>query len=209
MAGRDLPVQPTGQGADDSDDVDTVGARLKAVRKLYGWSQRQLASRAGVTHATISLIEQGRVSPSVGSLKKVLDGIPMSLAGFFTLPLEGNPQVFFRAKEMPNLGTDAVRQLLVGPLSDERSLSLLHETYPPGADSGPQLLTCEGDKGGIVISGLLEVTVGGEVALLGPGDGYFFSSCRPHRLRNPGEVDCVQVSARSEPGDWPAIGKRS
>ena len=41
-----------------------VGAHLKAVRTMYGLSQRELAKRAGVTNGTISLIEQNRVSPS-------------------------------------------------------------------------------------------------------------------------------------------------
>ncbi len=72
-----------------------VGAHLKAVRQMYGLSQRELAKRAGVTNGLISLIEQNRVSPSVSSLKKVLDGIPMALADFFTLDLAGKPQVFF------------------------------------------------------------------------------------------------------------------
>ena len=82
-----------------------VGAHLKAVRQMYGLSQRELAKRAGVTNGLISLIEQNRVSPSVSSLKKVLDGIPMALADFFTLDLGGKPQVFFPREEMANMGT--------------------------------------------------------------------------------------------------------
>lgn len=199
MAGRDSLPQPPEQSPGDTGAGDDVGVRLKAVRKLYGWSQRQLAGRAGVTNATISLIEQGRVSPSVGSLKKVLDGIPISLSDFFTLQLDGNPQVFFRAKEMPRVGEGSIEQRLLAPDNEEPSLSLLYETYPPGSDTGPELLTGEGEVGGIVISGRLEVTVAGESAVLGPGDGYCFSSCRPHRFRNPGEVDCVLVSAKSHP----------
>ena len=70
-----------------------VGTHLKAVRQMYGLSQRELAKRAGVTNGLISLIEQNRVSPSVSSLKKVLDGIPMLLADFFTMDLGGQPQV--------------------------------------------------------------------------------------------------------------------
>ena len=57
-----------------------VGQQLKAVRIAFGLSQRELAKKAGVTNGMISLIEQNRVSPSVSSLKKVLDGVPMSLA---------------------------------------------------------------------------------------------------------------------------------
>ena len=76
-----------------------VGSHLKNVRVMYGLSQRELAKRAGVTNGTISLIEQNRVSPSISSLKKVLDGIPMSLAEFFTLDLQSDPQVFFARDE--------------------------------------------------------------------------------------------------------------
>ena len=47
-----------------------VGARLKHVREVHGLSQRELARRAGVTNGLISLIEQNRVSPSVGSLTR-------------------------------------------------------------------------------------------------------------------------------------------
>lgn len=51
-------------------EAGDLGARLKLVRKIHGISQRQLARQAGVTNATVSFIEQGRVSPSVGSLEK-------------------------------------------------------------------------------------------------------------------------------------------
>ena len=81
-----------------------VGGHLRAVRTMYGLSQRELAKRAGVTNGTISLIEQNRVSPSVSSLKKVLDGVPMSLAEFFTLDLQANPEVFYPREELTDIG---------------------------------------------------------------------------------------------------------
>ena len=72
-----------------------LGDRLKTLRKQRGMSQRELAKKAGVTNSTISLIEQNRVSPSIASLKKVLDGLPMTLADFFTGDIEHNrDQVF-------------------------------------------------------------------------------------------------------------------
>jgi transcriptional regulator with XRE-family HTH domain len=64
-------------------DID-VGERLRTIRQQHGLSQRELARRAGVTNGLVSLVEMNRVSPSVSSLKKLLDGIPMSLAEFFT-----------------------------------------------------------------------------------------------------------------------------
>ncbi len=176
-----------------------VGAHLKAVRQMYGLSQRELAKRAGVTNGLISLIEQNRVSPSVSSLKKVLDGVPMALADFFTLDLDGMPQVFFPKEELADIGTGSVALRLVGSRLATRSLAVLHEKYAPGADTGEQMLTHVGEEGGVVVRGRIELTVGGEARILGPGDAYYFRSSLPHRFRNPGREECEIVSASSPP----------
>ena len=176
-----------------------VGAHLKAVRQMYGLSQRELAKRAGVTNGLISLIEQNRVSPSVSSLKKVLDGVPMALADFFTLDLASKPQVFFRKEELADIGTGSVELRLVGGRLSSRSMAVRHEKYPPGADTGEEMLTHAGEEGGVVVRGRIELTVGGEVRILGAGDAYYFRSPLPHRFRNPGREDCEIVSASAPP----------
>ncbi len=84
-----------------------LGERLRQIRQKCGLSQRELAKRAGVTSATISLIEQSRVSPSVASLKKVLDGLSLTLAEFFASADPAvKPRVFYRATELVELGSD-------------------------------------------------------------------------------------------------------
>ena len=176
-----------------------VGAHLKAVRQMYGLSQRELAKRAGVTNGLISLIEQNRVSPSVGSLKKVLDGVPMALADFFTLDLQRQPQVFFPKEELSNIGAGSVALRLVGGNLAKRCMSILHEIYPPGADTGAEMLTHTGEEGGVVVRGRIELTVGGETRTLGAGDAYYFRSSLPHRFRNVGREECEIVSASAPP----------
>ena len=135
-----------------------VGAHLRAVRTMYGLSQRELAKRAGVTNGLISLIEQNRVSPSVSSLKKVLDGIPMSLAEFFTLDLSASPQVFFSGDELTDLGDRSVSLRLVAARRPNRAMSVMHERYAPGADTGADMLRHEGEEGGVVVRGRIELT---------------------------------------------------
>lgn len=176
-----------------------VGSHLKAVRQMYGLSQRELAKRAGVTNGLISLIEQNRVSPSVSSLKKVLDGIPMALADFFTLDLGGHSQVFFPRAELSDIGTASVELRLVGSRLSKRSMSILHERYAPNADTGEEMLTHAGEEGGVIVKGKIELTVGGESRILGAGDAYYFKSSLPHRFRNTGRDECEIVSASSPP----------
>lgn len=186
-----------------------VGARLRAIREQKGLSQRQLAQRAGVTNGTISLIEQNRTSPSVASLRKVLGGIPMTLAEFFAddsmPPAE---QMFFRAAELVELASDIpaarkghISYRQVGDLRGGRTLQVLYERYEPGADTGAgkSMLQHESEEGGIVIEGEIELTVGDHKRILGPGDAYLFDSRIPHRFRNVGDKVCLLVSACTPP----------
>lgn len=175
-----------------------VGPKLRELRAKLGLSQRALARKAGVPSSTVSLIESGKSSPSVGSLKRLLDAAGLSLGEFFSQETDPRPKVFFRSDELMEIsrGDVCYRQLGHGQRS---SLQILHETYQPGADSGRVPLSHEGEEGALVISGRLEVTVGDQTRVLKAGEGYLFSSLQPHRFRNLGREPCVLVSACTPP----------
>jgi len=185
-----------------------IGGRLKSVREAKGLSQRELAFRAGLTNGAISLIEQNKSSPSVSSLKRLLDAIPMSMADFFSEVEEpATPKYFYLAEEFTELsphdvghGEQAARISLrqVGDAA-HHNLQVLHETYSPGAGTGEEMLSHDGEEAGVVISGVIEVTVGREVRILNAGDGYLFDSRLPHKFRNVGDKDCVIISACTPP----------
>ena len=157
-----------------------VGMRLKKLRNEHGLSQRKLAARAGVTNGLISLIEQNRTSPSIASLKLILDAFPMTFTEFFDVQ-ETNPDKFvFRSKELAEINplhmlsnksvsdVDGISLRQVGGLA-KHQLQMLHETYEPGADTGEELYTHDAEEAGLVVSGEIELTVGGEVATLKGG----------------------------------------
>ncbi|MBI1262045.1 MAG: cupin domain-containing protein [Rhizobiales bacterium] len=191
-----LPVPALLEG---EEEMPNIGARLRELRGMHGLSQRELAKRAGVTNGTISLIEQNRISPSLGSLKKVLDGFPISIADFLTLELKPRTKVFYQFKEMREISSGEVSMRLVGRDTRGRAIQMMHERYRPGADTGEEMLSHTGEECGIVVSGVLEVTVGGETRKLVTGDSYYFDSRLPHRFRNPGTIDCVLISAGTPP----------
>ena len=184
------------------DTTLNIGQKLRAIRKDRGLSQRELATKAGLTNGTISLIEKNRTSPSVASLKSLLDAIPISMAEFFaTLEETDSPKVFYRADEFTELAPASAGQVSLRQLGNatDHALQVLHETYPPGADTGAELLAHQGEEAGIVVRGTVEVTVDGAVSVLGPGDGYLFDSRLPHRFRNIGDKICEVVSACTPP----------
>lgn len=176
-----------------------IGNRLRHLRMAHNLSQRELAKRAGVTNSTISLIESNASNPSVGALKRILDGIPIGLAEFFAFEPEKPRKAFYAAEELVEIGKGSISYRQIGESPFGRSLQILKECYQPGADTGKVPLVHEGEEGGIVLSGRLEVTVDDERRILGAGDAYYFESRRPHRFRCVGPVPCEVISACTPP----------
>lgn len=191
------------------EDGFDVGARLREVRSGLGMSQRTLAERAGVPHGQISLIETNRNSPSVATLRKILGGLPMTMSDFFEPDRSQSPEVFFAADDLldltsrlPGSARKGEGKMSFRQVGDAHSynLQILHETYEPGADTGASMLDHASNEGGIVISGTLEVTIGSQKRMLGPGEAYLFNSKIPHRFRNPSDTEtAIVVSACSPP----------
>lgn len=176
-----------------------IGERLRSIRLKHGLSQRELAKRTGVTNSTISLIESNQTNPSVGALKRILDGVPIGLGEFFTIEPERPPKAFYQAEEMIEIGKGKISYLQICSNLSTRALQILKERYEPGADTGRAPLIHAGEEGGVIISGRLEVTVGDERRILGPGDAYYFDSSRPHRFRCVGRAPCEVISACTPP----------
>lgn len=176
-----------------------MGARLRFLRDAYGLSMRELARRSGLNHGTIGCIEKETISPSVGSLRKILDSFPITLSDFFALDLEAENQVFFGGRELLEVGGNGVSLKQVGRNLKSRPLQVLYEHYAPGAETAAAPYSHSGEEGGVVVAGRIELTVGNQVRVLGVGEAYLFPSRLPHRFRNPGPDECVIVSANTPP----------
>ena len=113
-----------------------IGKRLKQIRLRLGLSQRQLARQSGVANATISQIEAGKLNPTVSMLKKVLDGVPISMSEFFADDMDFAERIFFRADELTEIAEGGVSFRQVGASLHNKSIQLLKECYQPGAGTG-------------------------------------------------------------------------
>ncbi len=186
-----------------NEETASVGERLKALRQSRGLSIRGLAEQAGVPHATLSIIERDKSSPSVSILKRLLRPLNVTLSNFFSDSAVQDRAVFYKASDLVELADGrklSYRQ--VGANLANSSMMILHERYEPGADTGQEgeeLYSHDAEEGGVIIEGRLEMTVGDEVRILGAGDAYYFDSRLPHRMRNPFDEVCIVVSAVSPP----------
>lgn len=186
-----------------------IGARLKIMRTAAELSQRQLAERAGVPHAQISIIEQNKSSPSIATLRKILSGLNMTMADFFDSERRAPAGPFFGPDDLLDLtgklhalgAADPTGRMSFRQIGEahRHNLQILHEVYEKGADTGETRLEHFSNEGGFVIEGALEVSVGDEVRVLYPGDSYLFDSRIPHRFRNVFDGRTVVISACTPP----------
>lgn len=183
-------ASPTGR-----DHAFDVGSRLRQVRMQRSLSVTEVARLSGLTRSFLSQVENGRVSPSVASLQKIVTALDMTLSALFARPAESRPLV--RKRDRPRLhyaGTGVDEELLSPSLAGK--LQVMWTRIDPGGGSGYEDYTHDADEECIVvIRGGLEVTVEGQVYSLEEGDAITFGSRLPHHWHNAGDcpAECVWI----------------
>lgn len=156
-----------------------LGLRLKALREFYGWSQRELAKRAGVPNSAISVIEQGAVSPSVLSLEKVLKGFPITLADFFAIDI-ARQAVAVHSGVGPG-ASNAVSGLRWEARSERHGAQL--RTYCNRPEDDPLTLVLRGENLLLITAGEGEFNSLSTSRRLVAGDSLSLSCTTPVRLQ--------------------------
>lgn len=177
-----------------------IGSRLHELRRRRKLSTRELGLRSGVSHATISLVERDKISPSVDSLNAILDALGTTLSGFFLgIAEDFDCSPFYLSDELPEIGNiDGISNRVIGMNYANRSMLFLHETYAPNATTG-DLFSHNAEECGMILRGTIRLTVADKTRVLGPGDGYYFDSHLQHRFENTSTEHAEIVSAVTPP----------
>ncbi len=111
--------------------MNTLGNKIRAIRKKRGLTMKQLAAEVGVAYLTISRVETGKVSPSVALLGEIAQCLGKSVVSF--LDDEREDLVLIRGKNQPVVESEKLRLKLLVPqgiINDRISISL--GTADPG-----------------------------------------------------------------------------
>ena len=188
-----------------------MGESLREARRGRGLSLRELADRLGVSPSLISQIETGRANPSVSTLYALAAELDVSLDELLfddrrpadsgvapVRPGAASPSsgIMQPAPPVQRSATRHEIRLASGVVWDrltttsEPGIEFLHVTYEVGGASGANdvFQRHPGHEWGYVLSGTLEVRIGFDEYVLGPGDAISINSSVPHRLANIGDV---------------------
>src|SRR5215831_8260793 len=171
---------------DVSTEVD-VGERLRDIRRLRRATLKTIADRAGVSESFLSQVERGRASASIASLRRIATALGVSVADLFEPDGPPRPRVL-RKDERPSLAFGILgRKLLLTP----RPLSHLEvfagELEVGGSTGEEPYAHGDSEELFVVLSGAVQLELGGELHELEHGDSIVYRSSTPHRISNVGD----------------------
>ena len=194
-----------------------LGQKLRKIREDRGLELSQLATRVGVPEDQLEAFETSRAIPAIGELAKIASILDVSLGHFFQRTIPDRRVEVVRAQDRWTVQpqSEAARSLnyrypaLSYSLTDKQMAPILVEIPPDESRDSPRS-THDGEEVLFVLNGQLEVTVGGDVHRLSPGDSIYFDSRLEHSLR-AAEGSAVRIVAciaqQRRPGLEDPIGR--
>lgn len=192
-------------GMDDPAEAH-VGERLRALRQQKNFSIRALAARSGLAINTLSMIENGKTSPSVSTLQILARVFEVPIAAFFEQKTIEKKVVHVRAQQRPAVMVDTNRLEHLGKDLAGNAVQPFVVTLEPGSGSGQSLIVHTGHEFVFCLSGQVIYIIEEETFLLKPGDSIVFQSHLPHRWQNTSSepAQIILVLIPTEVRDTPA-----
>jgi transcriptional regulator with XRE-family HTH domain len=211
---------------------EALGAQLRLAREQQGITLRAFAREVGVSASLVSQIENGYVTPSVGTLFAFCTRLGLVVDDLFKgverangeASLENGSLAPSRARSPVQRGTSRKRIRLAGGVRWERltpepddEIEFIHVVYEVGGESCPEdsLVRHGGREYVCILSGRLALQLGLDTYELDPGDSVTFDSQEPHRFSAIGDEPAVAIwvivnrSEEERRRGWTRIAKTS
>ncbi len=163
-----------------------IGHEVRAFRKKLGLTVADLAMASGISLGMLSKIENGNISPSLGTLQSLSRALGVPVTGFFRRFEEQRSAVYVKAgtgMAIERRGTRAGHQYkLLGHIGDNTSgvtvepylieLNAESDVFPTFQHEGMEFL--------YMLEGEVQYRHGNLLYTLQPGDSLFFNADAPH-----------------------------
>jgi transcriptional regulator with XRE-family HTH domain len=170
------------QNSEIGDEV--LGKKIREIRGVKGWTLKQLSEMSGLNINTLSLIENGKNSPSISTLQRLATAMDVPIKEFFEPADPMTPVIFTRLQERPQAISE---KSIINNLGKGLSSSTLEPfilTMQKHATSGGRALIHSGYEFVYCLSGNILYYIREEEYELSPGDSVLFSAQLSHHWEN-------------------------
>ncbi|MEV8468257.1 XRE family transcriptional regulator [Fluviibacterium sp. DFM31] len=182
-----------------------IGRQVRALRKHHRMTGADLAAKSGVSVGMLSKIENGVISPSLGTIQTLAHALQVPLVRLFSGYEEARGCIQVKAGEgveTDRAGTRAGHQYnLLGHLGSNATgvvnepylitLTDRSDTFPTFQHEGMEFL--------YMLEGCIEYRHGDRLFLMEPGDSLLFDSDAPHGPENLLELPARYLSIITYP----------
>jgi transcriptional regulator with XRE-family HTH domain len=179
--------------------MESIGCKLRSLRRENKLTLKQVAQRVDCTAAYLSQIENDKASPSIATLKRIAQVFDARIVDFFLDHVQEEP-VVTGPEQFVRVGMGRWRaeiRQMVSSVSRRRMQPFLTVIEPGGGSDGEY--THEGEEFGVVLEGTLTLRIGSEGFKVRRGQSFYFSSLRPHAWGNEGTRRCRLIWVVSPP----------
>ena len=179
--GNENPQYETGMTMEE-----VVGNRLRAIRNQRGYSLKALSEKSGLNINTLSLVENGKTSPSVSTLQQLSTALSIPISTFFEPDHTQQSIVFSKSEQRTCF---RMGEALLENLAENFSIDTIQSfvvSLPPGSGSGDSPVVHTGQECVFCLEGCLNYRIDNDSFELQPGDSLIFQAHLPHQWENPG-----------------------
>jgi transcriptional regulator with XRE-family HTH domain len=163
-----------------------VGGRIRSLRKQRGLSLLALSEQSGLSPNAISRIERGENSPTVSSLRRLANGLEVSVIDLFKDERTATT-IFVKGEDRSHTHAAGATIETLGSGLPDQGLEPIWLTIEPGTGSTNDTVSHPGEEFVLCLEGCIEYRVADRLYKLDPGDSLFFKAGQPHCFFNPTE----------------------
>ena len=184
------------EGAGEPPEPLNLGERVRQLRKDRGWTLEQAAVQAGLARSTLSKIENGQMSPTYEALKKLAEGLGISVPQLFTPPskaqVTGRMAVTKAGEGQAQATATYEHELLAGGLTKKQMLPYRARIRARRVEEFDGWVRHDGEEFLYVLTGIVRLyTEFYEPVELRRGDSAYYDATMGHNVISVSEEDAT------------------
>lgn len=173
-----------------------LGNRVRELRKAKGWTLDQAATQAGLARSTLSKIENGQMSPTYDAVRKLAEGLKITVPQLFTpapkAQVSGRMAVTKSGTGQAHVTTTYEHELLAGGLSRKQMLPYRATIRARSMEDFEGWVRHEGEEFLYVLTGVIRLyTEFYEPVDLRRGDSAYYDATMGHNVISLSEEDAT------------------
>lgn len=179
-----------------------IGHRIRDLRQEAGLTLEELSKKSGIALATLSRIENGKMTGTLQSHMNICKAMGITLPRLYAGLEDDKKNVDMQKKTLRTEvflhNKKSSSEMLTSKVLDKKMMPIMLKIDPKGSTAVEENKIST-EKFLYVLSGEVEAVIGTEKYALAKGDTLYFNASSPHQFKNIGKTEAVCICIISPP----------